>query len=90
MNSAPLPLIMVAMAPNETTTEIRHAAPKRQSRAKSSTSKPTTMAAAPAISGSMCASKGLGGGGASVYNTAQLTGGVRVKVAKRQQAGARS
>ena len=26
----------------------------------------------------------LGGGGASVYNTAQLTGGVRVKVAKRQ------
>ena len=28
--------------------------------------------------------QGLGGGGASVYNTAQLTGGVRVKVAKRQ------
>ena len=28
--------------------------------------------------------QGLGGGGASVYNTAQLTGGVRVKVAERQ------
>ena len=28
--------------------------------------------------------QGLGGGGASVYNTTQLTGGVRVKVAKRQ------
>ena len=28
--------------------------------------------------------QGLGGGGASVYDTAQLTGGVCVKVAKRQ------
>ena len=28
--------------------------------------------------------QGLGGGGASVYNSAQLTGGMRVKVAKRQ------
>lgn len=28
--------------------------------------------------------QGLGGGGTSVYNTAQLTGGVRVKVVERQ------
>ena len=31
----------------------------------------------------MC-EQSLGGGGTSVYNTTQLTGGVRVKVAKRQ------
>ena len=47
---------MVAMAPNEITTEMRHAAPKRQSKAKSNTSRPVTMAAAPEMSGSMCAS----------------------------------
>ena len=57
MNSPPLPLIMVAMAAKDTTTETRQAAPKRQSKAKSNTSRPATMAAAPEMSGSMCASR---------------------------------
>ena len=56
MNSMPLPDIMDIRHAMEITTATRHDTPRRQSKANSITSMPTTMTTDPAQSGSMCAS----------------------------------
>lgn len=53
MNSMPSPLIMRMRHATETATAARHASPRRQSKTANSASMPTTIATAPATSGSM-------------------------------------